>query len=100
MGALHAGHLALIDDARPLYAEAARRTVAGLDADLPVAARLDRLARALNHDPRLLARLIEGMLGARELWLPKLLGSAGGRALRDSINGLLGLALERLGELV
>lgn len=85
---------ALIDDAQPLYAEAARRTVAGLDADDPVAARLDRLARALNHDPRLLARLIEGMLGARELWLPKLLGSAGGTALRDSINRLLGLALE------
>ncbi|MGE0031721.1 MAG: UvrD-helicase domain-containing protein [Steroidobacteraceae bacterium] len=85
---------ALIDDARPLYAEAARRTVARLDADDPVAARLDRLARALNHDPRLLARLIEGMLGARELWLPKLLGSAGGAELRDSINRLLGMALE------
>jgi ATP-dependent exoDNAse (exonuclease V) beta subunit len=84
----------VIDDARPLYAEAARRTVAGLDADGPVAARLDRLARALDHDPRLLARLIEGMLGARELWLPKLLGSGGGLALHDSIDRLLGLALE------
>lgn len=84
----------LIDDARPLYAEAARRTVGRLDGDGPVAARLDRLARALNHDPRLLARLIEGMLGARELWLPKLLGSTGGLALRDSIERLLRTALE------
>ncbi|HEY5558853.1 MAG TPA: UvrD-helicase domain-containing protein [Steroidobacteraceae bacterium] len=84
----------LIDDARPLYAEAARRTVAGLDEDGPVAARLERLARALNHEPQLLARLIEGMLGARELWLPKLLGSADGPALRDSIDRLLEAALE------
>ncbi len=84
----------LIDDARPLYAEAAGRTVAMLDAGDPIAGRLDRLARAMDHDPRLLARLIEGMLGARELWLPKLLGSAGGTALRESINRLLGMALE------
>ena len=37
---------------------------------------LERLARALNHEPRQLAELVEGMLGARELWLPKLLQPA------------------------
>jgi len=91
---------ALIDDARPLYAEAARRTVAGLDSDGPVAARLERLARALDHQPRVLARLIESMLSARELWLPKLLGAGGGQGLRDSINRLLDAALRSELELV
>jgi ATP-dependent exoDNAse (exonuclease V) beta subunit len=84
----------LIDNARPLYAEAARRTVAELDADGPVAALLERLARALNHEPQLLARLIEGMLGARELWLPKLLALGDGPTLRTSIDRLLESAIE------
>ena len=64
----------LVDDARPLYAEAARRT--GRHARGRRSAgrrRLERLARALNHEPRQLAELIDGMLGTRELWLPKLL---------------------------
>ncbi|MGH8198589.1 MAG: UvrD-helicase domain-containing protein, partial [Steroidobacteraceae bacterium] len=85
---------ALLDDARPLYAEAARRTVAMLDEEGPVAAQLERLARALNYDPRLLAQLIEGMLGARELWLPKLLDSSDRTALRAEIDRLLQSALE------
>ncbi|MGB5132353.1 MAG: UvrD-helicase domain-containing protein, partial [Steroidobacteraceae bacterium] len=85
---------ALIDDARPLYSEAARRCVTGMDAGGAVAPRLERLARALNHEPQLLARLIETMLGARELWLPKLLASGDGPGLRDSIDGLLGSAIE------
>ena len=70
---------ALVDDARALYAEAARRTVAMLDEDAPVAAGLLRLARSLNHEPRQLAELIEGMLGVRELWLPKLMRRRVGR---------------------
>ncbi len=85
---------ALVDDARPLCAEAARRTVAELDSDGPVAPHLERLARALNHEPRVLARLIEQMLGARELWLPKLLASGTGLALRASIDQLLESAIE------
>ena len=85
---------ALIDDARPLYAEAARRSVARMDAGGSVAPRLERLARALNHEPQRLARLIESMLGARELWLPKLLASGDGPALRASIDGLLRSAIE------
>jgi len=85
---------ALLDDARLLYAAAARRTVAMLDEEGPVAAQLERLARALNHDPRLLAQLIEGMLGARELWLPKLLDSSDRTALRAEIDRLLHSALE------
>ena len=84
----------LVDDARALYAEAARRTVAMLDEDAPVAAGLLRLARSLNHEPRQLAALIEGMLGVRELWLPKLMRGASGSTLRAEIDWLLGQALE------
>ncbi len=85
---------ALVDDARALYAEAARRTVGLLDTDAPVAAGLRRLARSLNHDPLQLAELIEGMLGARELWLPKLMRTAPGATLRAEIDRLLRGALE------
>ena len=85
---------ALVDDARALYAEAARRTVAMLDEDAPVAAGLLRLARSLNHEPRQLAALIEGMLGVRELWLPKLMRGESGSTLRAEIDRLLGQALE------
>ena len=84
----------LVDDARALYAEAARRTVAMLDEDAPVAAGLRRLARSLDHQPRQLAELLEGMLGARELWLPKLMQAASGPSLRAEIDRLLRQALE------
>lgn len=84
----------LVDDASALYAEAARRTVALLDEDSAVSASLVRLARALNHEPRMLAQLIEGMLGARELWLPKLMNSPGRPALRAAIDRLLQGALQ------
>ena len=70
---------ALVDDARTLYAEAAERTIARLDEATPVSNGLLRLARAVNHEPRQLATLIEGMLGERELWLPKLLRPGCGR---------------------
>jgi len=85
---------ALVDDARALYAEAARRTVAMLDEEAPVAAGLRRLARSLNHDPRQLAELLERMLGARELWLPKLMRGVSGQTLRAEIDRLLCQALE------
>ncbi len=85
---------ALVDDARALYAEAARRTVAMLDEGAPVAKGLLRLARSLNHEPRQLAELIEGMLGARELWLPKLMRSQSGPTLRAEMDRLLSRALE------
>ncbi len=84
----------LVDDARALYAEAARRTVAMLDEESPVAKDLERSARSLNHEPRLLAKLIEEMLGARELWLPKLLSPSDRASLRAEIDRLLRHALE------
>jgi ATP-dependent exoDNAse (exonuclease V) beta subunit len=84
----------LVDDARALYAETARRTVARLDEEAPVAAGLRRLARSLNYRPRQLAGLLEEMLGARELWLPKLMRGASAALLRAEIDGLLRRALE------
>jgi ATP-dependent exoDNAse (exonuclease V) beta subunit len=88
------GSLSVVDDARPLYAEAARRTVARLDGNDAVSAGLERLARAVNHEPRQLAGLVAAMLGARELWLPKLMQTTPGPALRASIDRLLRRALE------
>ena len=85
---------ALVDDARTLYAEAAERTIARLDEATPVSNGLLRLARAVNHEPRQLATLIKGMLGERELWLPKLLRPAADGPLRDAIDRLLRQALE------
>ena len=85
---------AVSDDAGPLYAEAARRFVALLDTGSEVAPLIDRLARALNHDPQLLSRQIEGMLRTRELWLPKLLGQPGGDELRARMDTQLQSAFE------
>ena len=85
---------ALVDDATPLYREAARRLVASIDEEGERAAPLERLARALNHEPRLLAVLVAEMLGSREVWLPKLFGPAGDTHLRAGIDGLLRAALE------
>ena len=62
----------LVDDARQLYGEAARRFVAGLEDDSPLAAPIEHLARLLDHDPGELERLLADMLGRREIWLPKL----------------------------
>ncbi|MGH8244349.1 MAG: 3'-5' exonuclease, partial [Steroidobacteraceae bacterium] len=85
---------ALVDDARPLYREAARRLVSALEAGDQRAAALDRLARALDHDPGQLAALVADMLGTREVWLPKLLGESDPARLRAMIDELLRSALE------
>jgi ATP-dependent exoDNAse (exonuclease V) beta subunit len=84
----------LVDDAAPLYREAARRLVASLDAGGERTAPLERLARALDHDPQQLARLVADMLGTREVWLPKLFDPPGDGGLRAGIDRLMASALE------
>ena len=84
----------LVDNAAPLYGEAARRLVTALDGTDQRAEPLERLARALDHEPQQLARMVADMLGTRELWLPKLFGSAAGGQLRADIDRLLAAALE------
>ena len=85
---------ALVDDARPLYREAARRLVSALEADDERSGPLDRLARTLDHDPGQLAGLVADMLGTREVWLPKLFGEPDRSRLRAVIDELLCTALE------
>ncbi|HXV40626.1 MAG TPA: UvrD-helicase domain-containing protein, partial [Steroidobacteraceae bacterium] len=85
---------ALVDDAAPLYREAARRLVASLEEGGERTVPLERLARALDHEPQQLARLVAEMLGTREVWLPKLFGPAGDGRLREAIDRLLESALE------
>jgi ATP-dependent exoDNAse (exonuclease V) beta subunit len=63
----------LLDDARPVYDEAARRFVSRIEQAEAPAAAIRRLVRLLDHDPRVLQDLLAGMLARRELWLPKLL---------------------------
>ncbi len=84
----------LVDDARPLYREAARRHVAALEAGDERTPPLERLARALDHEPRRLASLLADMLGTREVWLPKLLAEPDSGRLRAGIDRLLQAALE------
>ena len=84
----------LVDDAAPLYREAARRLINSLDEEGERAAPLERLVRALDHDPQQLSRLVADMLRTREIWLPKLFEPSGDDRLRAGIDRLLTSALE------
>ncbi len=86
---------ALLDDASPVLELAARRLVAGLDRPGPAAAPLERLARLLDHDPARLVATLAGMLGRRELWLPRLLELPEGPGARTAMEALLEAAVER-----
>ena len=83
----------VVDDARPLYREAGRRLLAGLEAGGDRALPLERLARTLDHDPAVLAALVADMLGSREVWLPKIFGEADRTRLRAASDDLLAAAL-------
>jgi len=85
---------AVVDDARPLYREAARRLLAALELGDERAGPLLRLARSLDHEPHRLARLLAAMLGSREVWLPKLRAEPDVVRLRAGIDDLLRTALE------
>ncbi len=84
----------LADDARPLYREAARRLVGALESGDERAGPLIRLARSLDHEPRRLTALLAGMLGTREVWLPKLMAEPDRVRVRAGIDGLLHAALQ------
>jgi len=84
----------LVDDARQLYGEAARRFVARLEQEDPLAGHIDHLARLLDHDPGELERLLAQMLGRREIWLPKLYELMGGGDVRQGMEQLLAALCE------
>ena len=84
----------LLDDARPLYQEAASRFVQRLEEGDALAADIDRLARLLDHDVGTLQTLLANMLGRREVWLPKLLELSDGPRQRAGMERLLTAACE------
>jgi len=90
----------LLDDARPLYSEAARRFGTRLEHDDVLAGDIARLVRLLDSNPSALEVLVADMLGRRETWLPKLLELSAVPDMRKEMEGLLEAAcrsnLERL----
>ena len=90
----------LLDDARPLYHEAARRFGSRLEQDDELAGHIARLARLLDNDPSRLEGLVADMLGRRETWLPKVLELSAAADMRREMETLLAAArrssLERL----
>ena len=84
----------LLDDARPVFAEAARRFVSLLETANEQGDALLQLARMLDHDPGRLENLLADMLQRRELWLPKLFELAQSTAPRAEMEGLLAASVE------
>ena len=60
---------ALIDDARELYLQAARQTLAQLDSGEPWAASIERLLHHLDNNFSTIEGLLVDMLGRRDQWL-------------------------------
>ena len=85
--------VAIVDDARPLYAEAARRFVDRIEENSDVGEAVASLARLLDHNPARLAELLTDMLARRELWLPRILHASPDAALRIAMEGVLEAAL-------
>jgi len=86
--------LQLLDDARPVHAEAARRFARRVEEDSPVGRSITRLVRLLDHDVRRLQTLTSSMLERRELWLPKVLELSGSPDPRRDMEGFLAAAVE------
>ncbi len=84
----------LLDDATPIFADAARRFVALIETAGEPGDALVRLARALDHDPVRLEDLLADMLRRRELWLPKLFELAESSTPRADMEGLLAASVE------
>ena len=84
----------LVDDARHLYADAAKRFVARLESEDSLAGHIAHLARLLDHDPAHLESLLAEMLGRREIWLPKLYELMAAGDVRDGMERLLAAAGE------
>lgn len=84
----------LLDDASPVFTDAARRFVALMESGGEIGEALVLLARLLDHDPGRLEDLLAAMLKRRELWLPKLFELAASSAPRAEMEGLLAASVE------
>jgi len=86
--------LQLLDDARPVHAEAARRFARRVEEDSSVGRSIARLVRLLDHDVARLQSLVSSMLERRELWLPKVLELSRSPDPRRDMEGFLAAAVE------
>jgi ATP-dependent exoDNAse (exonuclease V) beta subunit len=82
--------LRVIEDARPYYAEAARRTLGLLEEGGPVAADVEVLLRHRDNQLVQTESLLIDMLGKRDQWLPIVVGLEGAR-LRERLERDLAL---------
>jgi ATP-dependent exoDNAse (exonuclease V) beta subunit len=82
--------LRVIEDARPYYAEAARRTLAFLEESGAVAADVEVLLRHRDNQLVQTESLLIDMLGKRDQWLPIVVGLEGA-ALRERLERDLAL---------
>ncbi len=64
--------LQVVDDAGPLFHEAARRTLQALDAEPELAADADLLLQRLDNNSRRAEELLATLLASRERWMPTL----------------------------
>lgn len=77
----------LLDDARPLYAEAARRAIAHRDGDSPLGEALRHALDRLDGDANRLAAMLAELLGRRDAWRGLL--SADADAMREALEAAL-----------
>jgi len=82
----------IVEDARELYREAARRALALLETQDPAAAHVGRLLMHLDGNVEIVEGLIVGMLARRDLWLRK----TGEARNRGELEAALSAERERL----
>jgi ATP-dependent exoDNAse (exonuclease V) beta subunit len=85
--------LRVVEDGRPYYAEAARRTLALLEEGGPVAADVAVLLRHRDNQLAQTESLLIEMLGKRDQWLPVVVGIEG-IALRERLERDLALEVQ------
>ncbi|HSS64240.1 MAG TPA: UvrD-helicase domain-containing protein [Gammaproteobacteria bacterium] len=84
-----------VEDAGPLYRETARRALALLEEDPPLAAPVSALLAHLDNDLERFETLLESMLARRDQWLRYLSrGKAGDSALRIELEAALARAVD------
>ncbi|WP_043765011.1 UvrD-helicase domain-containing protein [Algiphilus aromaticivorans] len=87
----------LLDDARPLYTEAARRAIAHRDAEGPLGEALRHALDRLDGDANRLATMLAELLGRRDAWRGMLSADTGAMrtALESALAALCDEALQR-----
>jgi len=95
------GHLEPVQDAAPLYLEAARRTLALLDEGQPWSAAVGRVLLHLDNNVERAEGLLAGMLDRRDQWLRHVADRRSPHIRRDTLEaGLANLTTDALESLV